>query len=250
MSDLAEYLGAKYGGWYDLAKLYGHKWQTDTWIALPMGGGTGPTVYRLSWVKEAGYDTIPDDLPGFFELCRKLKQNGHPSGFSIGHAVGDANGFCDWALWSHNGAVVDEHGKVMLDSKPTIDALKYVAELYKEDDSRHDCLERFRQQQGLCGRRYRPDLQRRVDLLRAEELPRSEAQGDGGRHQSSGRAQGTFEAGANERGRHERDAVSAQPVSQCRQGVSAFHDGGAAIRPVAREQSGLLVAAAEVPMRR
>ena len=118
VTDLAEYLGAKYGGWYDLAKLYGHKWQTKDWIALPMGGGTGPTVYRVSWVKEAGYDTIPDDLPGFLTLCQKLKQNGHPSGFSIGHAVGDANGFCNWSLWSHNGAVVDEHGKVMLDSKP------------------------------------------------------------------------------------------------------------------------------------
>ncbi len=131
MDDLANYLGQKYGGWFDLALIVGRKWKTDQWIALPIGGSTGPTVYRASWVKEAGYDHIPDDLGEFMTLCQKLKQNGHPCGFSIGHAVGDANGFCEWALWTHGGSVVDQNGKVMLDSKPTIDALKYVTELYK-----------------------------------------------------------------------------------------------------------------------
>ncbi len=131
MSDLAEYLGAKYGGWYDLAKLYGRKWKTTDWISIPMGGGTGPTVYRISWVKQAGYDKIPNDLDGFLTLCQKLKKIGHPCGFSLGHALGDANGFCEWALWSHGGAMVDENGKVMLNSKPTIEAMKYVTELYK-----------------------------------------------------------------------------------------------------------------------
>ena len=88
-------------------------------------------MYRASWVKEAGYESIPSDLNGFLTLCQKLKQIGHPCGFSIGHAVGDANGFAEWALWSHGGAVVDDKGKVMLDSKPTIEALKYITELYK-----------------------------------------------------------------------------------------------------------------------
>lgn len=129
-SDLCEYLGAKYGGWFDLAKIYGCKWKTNDWIAVPIGGSSGPAVYRASWVKQAGYDRIPDDLNDFMTLCQKLKQIGHPCGFSLGHALGDANGFCEWALWSHGGAVVDPQGKVMIDSKPTIDALKYVAELY------------------------------------------------------------------------------------------------------------------------
>ena len=35
MSDLANYLGAKYGGWYDLAVLYGTKWKTKEWISIP-----------------------------------------------------------------------------------------------------------------------------------------------------------------------------------------------------------------------
>lgn len=131
LSDLCNYLGAKYGGWYDLALLYGRKWKTDTWIGLPIGGGNGPSVYRQSWVKEAGYDKIPNDHQGFLELCQKLQKTGHPCGFSLGHALGDANGYASWLLWSHNAYVVDEAGKVALDSKETIAALKYATELQK-----------------------------------------------------------------------------------------------------------------------
>jgi multiple sugar transport system substrate-binding protein len=88
-------------------------------------------VYRQSWVKEAGYDRIPDDLEGFLTLCQKLQQIGHPSGFSLGHALGDANGFASWLLWTHNAMLVDEDGHIALDSKETIAALKYATELQK-----------------------------------------------------------------------------------------------------------------------
>jgi multiple sugar transport system substrate-binding protein len=131
MSDLANYLGAKYGGWFNLAELYGQKWGTKDWISLPMGGSTGPSVYRVSWLKEAGYDTIPNDTQGFLEMCQKLKKNGHPAGFSLGHALGDANGYANWLLWIHNAYLVDENNKIALDSKETIAALKYATELQK-----------------------------------------------------------------------------------------------------------------------
>ena len=131
MTDLAEYLGAKYGGWQQLAVLYGTKWKTNQWISMPIGGGTGPTVYRQSWVKEAGYDRIPDDHEGFLMLCQKLQQIGHPCGFALGHALGDANGYASWLLWSHNAMLVDADGHIALDSKETIAALKYATELQK-----------------------------------------------------------------------------------------------------------------------
>jgi multiple sugar transport system substrate-binding protein len=132
MSDLAEYLGAKYGGWFDLATVYGTKWGSGgkQWISIPLGGSSGPAVYRISWVKEAGFDAIPNDLNQYLTLCQKLKQIGHPCGFALGHAVGDANGFCNWLLWSHGAYAIDEQGKVALDSKATIDALNYCKELY------------------------------------------------------------------------------------------------------------------------
>ena len=62
MTDVAEYLGRSYGGWYDTASLFGKRWKGTSWIGLPMGGTSGPCNYRISWVKEAGFDSIPNDL--------------------------------------------------------------------------------------------------------------------------------------------------------------------------------------------
>ena len=131
LSDVAGYLAAKYGGWFRLAEIYGKKWGTDKWISIPIGGGTGPIVYRKSWLKEAGYDKIPNDMPGFLEMAQKLKKTGHPVGFSLGHALGDANGYASWLLWTHGAFLVDEKGKIALDSKETIEAMKYAIEMQK-----------------------------------------------------------------------------------------------------------------------
>lgn len=132
VTDIADYLGQKYGGWFDLATLYGSKWGTGgkQWVSIPLGGGIGPAVYRISWVKEAGYDAIPNDLNEFLTLSQKLKKIGHPTGWALGHAVGDANGFVNWLMWSHGAYAIDEQGKVALDSQATVDALNYCRELY------------------------------------------------------------------------------------------------------------------------
>jgi multiple sugar transport system substrate-binding protein len=131
MTDVADYLGAKYGGWYRLAERYGKKFGTGHWIAIPMGASGGPAVYRESWVKEAGYDSFPTDTDSFLDLCRKLKANGHPAGFSTGHAVGDANLYCHWLVWAFGGAMVDENQHVIINSKETVEALKYGKALYE-----------------------------------------------------------------------------------------------------------------------
>jgi multiple sugar transport system substrate-binding protein len=132
MNDLADYLGKKYGGWHQLALLYSRRWGTTEWLAIPMGGSGAASVYRMSWLKEAGYDAIPNDHAGFLAMATKLKQANHPIGFALGHAVGDGNGFADWLLWSHGAALTDEKGKVSLDSKETIAALNYAKELYPQ----------------------------------------------------------------------------------------------------------------------
>ena len=129
LTDVAEYLGKKYGGWFPLAEIYGRRWGTSDWIGLPMGGTAGPCVYRIAWVREAGFDAIPDDLGQFLQLCRNLKKIGHPCGFALGHATGDANGYASFLLWSHGAQLVDGDGKVTLDSKETRSALDYARAL-------------------------------------------------------------------------------------------------------------------------
>jgi multiple sugar transport system substrate-binding protein len=130
LSDVAEYLGKKYGGWMFLGEKYGKKAGTNNWIGLPFGGSTGPIVYRKSAVKEAGFDSVPNSHADFLKLCQGLKKINKPAGFALGNAVGDGNGFANWLIWSHGGYLVDENGKVAINSKETIAALKYLKDLF------------------------------------------------------------------------------------------------------------------------
>lgn len=131
ITDIAEYLGAKYGGWYPVAELYGKRFGTDSWVAIPFGGSGGPALYRKSWMNEAGFDAFPTDTDGFLKLCQAMQKIGHPAGFALGHAVGDANSFCHWLVWSHGGYMIDEDQKVAINSKETVEALKYGRALYE-----------------------------------------------------------------------------------------------------------------------
>jgi len=129
LTELANYLGAKYGGWYDVCKRYGMR--DNRWIGLPLGAPCGCVTYRQSQIRAAGFDTIPKDFPGFLKLCQALKAKGTPAGLALGNAVGDANGWCHWVVWGHGGKLVDEHDRVAINSKETWAALEYAKELYQ-----------------------------------------------------------------------------------------------------------------------
>lgn len=128
VSQVAEYLGAKYGGWYKIALKYGRK--GDRWIALPQGATGGTLNYRVSTLKQAGFEQMPTDLAGFLKVCQGMKAAGKPPGFALGHATGDANGWVLWCLWAHGGKVVDEHDNVVIDSPETHAALEYAKQLF------------------------------------------------------------------------------------------------------------------------
>ncbi len=130
MTDVADYLGKRYGGWMTLAQRYGKRSNSETWISLPFGSTAGPVIYRKSMIEAAGYSRVPDDHPGFLDLCQKLHKAGKPAGFALGNAVGDANTFVDWLLWSHAASLTDEGGNVVINSKETIAALNYLKQLY------------------------------------------------------------------------------------------------------------------------
>ena len=129
LTDLANYLGDKYGGWYDVCRTYSTRGKQ--WIGLPFGAPCGSVVYRESHVKAAGYDRIPTDTAGFLKLCQSLKAKGTPCGFALGNAVGDANGWCHWVIWAFGGKMVDENSKVVINSSQTQAGLEYARELYQ-----------------------------------------------------------------------------------------------------------------------
>ena len=129
MSDLAAYLGAKYGGWYDVCKDYCTS--KGRWIAIPMGCAGATLNYRESAMRAAGFDTFPKDLPGFLKLCQGMKAKGLPPGFALGNATGDANVWTHWLVWAHGGKMVDTKNNVVINSPETIAALEYSKQLYE-----------------------------------------------------------------------------------------------------------------------
>lgn len=129
MTDVANYLGAKYGGWAPSAEAYGKS--GDKWIGIPVATTGGLMNYRISAMEKAGFKEFPKDTAGFLELCKGLKKNNTPAGFAVGHASGDANTWLHWALWSHGGYLVDKDDKVIINSPETAKALEYVKQLYE-----------------------------------------------------------------------------------------------------------------------
>ena len=129
VTELCTYLGAKHGGWYEVAKQYGTL--NNKWISVPWAVIANAMVYRSSHMKAAGFDTMPTDTTGFLKLCQALKAKGTPAGFALGKAVGDGNNWVHWLLWSHGGKLVDPKGNVVVNSPETIAALEYARELYK-----------------------------------------------------------------------------------------------------------------------
>ena len=64
LTDVAEYLGKKYGGWMFLGEKYGKKAGTNNWIGLPFGGSSA---------KPAG-------LLAFFRPWQSLRKSAWPEG--------------------------------------------------------------------------------------------------------------------------------------------------------------------------
>jgi multiple sugar transport system substrate-binding protein len=129
LTELATYLGKKYGGWYDVFPAYAVR--NGRWMALPLGVIGNLLVHRVSHVRAAGFDTVPQDLPGFLKLCQAMKAKGTPAGMALGHAVGDGNDWVHWLVWTHGGRLVDEKGNVVINSPETIAALEYAQQLYQ-----------------------------------------------------------------------------------------------------------------------
>lgn len=128
VTDLAEYLGKQYGGWFPAAQAYNRP-DGKKWIALPLGAAGSMMVYRQSQVKAAGFDAFPKDTDGFLKMMKALKDKGTPGGMALGNATGDGL-WCNWLVWAFGGMLVDKNNKVVINSAETQKALEYGKELY------------------------------------------------------------------------------------------------------------------------
>jgi len=131
VTDVAEYLGQKYGGWEDVCLKYGINPATGKWIDIPMGGPGQAIVYRKSWVNEAGFDEVPVEMDKFIDCCKKLKAKGHPVGFAMGHSVGDGNNWAHGFLWAFGAKTTNKDSTPAINSPETKMALEAMKDLYE-----------------------------------------------------------------------------------------------------------------------
>jgi multiple sugar transport system substrate-binding protein len=129
VSDVADYLGKKYGGWVDSAVKYGKS--GDKWIAVPVCYSGNLINYRVEASKKAGFSEFPKTTEEFIAYSKAMKAQGTPGGMALGHASGDGNGWIYWALWAHGGQIVDANDKVIINSPETVKALEFAKALYE-----------------------------------------------------------------------------------------------------------------------
>src|SRR5499425_3917298 len=73
VTDVADYLGKKYGGWVPTAVTYGKR--GNKWIDIPVCYTGSLMTYRISSLKKAGFSKFPTTTDEFLELAKATKKN-------------------------------------------------------------------------------------------------------------------------------------------------------------------------------
>jgi multiple sugar transport system substrate-binding protein len=131
MGALADEVGKAQGGIYaPAARLnkVGGKWVSMPWSLVP-----SIVAYRKSWFEEVGAKSFPKTWQEYHSVGKKLKANKRPIGQTLGNTFGDSPTFTYPLLWSFGGQEVDKSGKkVVLDSKETLDSVKFMTQFWKD----------------------------------------------------------------------------------------------------------------------
>ena len=230
VSDLANYLGNKYGGWYDLAKDYGM--HDKKWVAIMMGAAGNAIVYRESHVKAAGFDTVPRDMAGLPQAVPGAEGQGHAGGIRARQRDRRLELDALARLGARRQARRREEQR--RHQQPGDDRRARVLEAALRDvHPGHAVVARPEQQQGVPRRPAVADRERHLGLLRREDVAGPEAAGTGQRHPARvlpGRAR---RQGARAEPRVPDDDLQVHEVPERGQGIPALHDGEGAVRAVA-----------------
>ncbi|MGH7187356.1 MAG: ABC transporter substrate-binding protein, partial [Pseudomonadota bacterium] len=130
VSDVATELGKAQGGIYGLPQAMctiGKQWVAVPWSTVP-----GLIAYRKSWFEEIGVKEFPKTWAQYHEAGKKLKAAKRPVGQTLGHTFGDAPAFAYPLMWSFGGQELDAKGKVVLDSKETVESVRFMTQFWKD----------------------------------------------------------------------------------------------------------------------
>jgi multiple sugar transport system substrate-binding protein len=130
VSDVAEEVAKAQGGWYRLAAA--NCSSGGKFFAMPMALIAAMNAYRKSWFAEVGYSSFPKTWDEYRDAGKKLKAKGYPIGQSFGQSFGDPPTFVYPLLWAFGGAELDSKGAVSINSKETIEAVRWMTAAWKD----------------------------------------------------------------------------------------------------------------------
>jgi len=131
VSDIAEKIGKDQGGFYDESTVVANNGKK--WLGVPWCIVGARNSYRKSWFEAVGYNKFPETWDEYRDAGKKLKAKGQPLGQTLGHSFGDPPTFWYPFLWSFGGMEVEKDGKkVVLDSKATLESVKYAVAFWKD----------------------------------------------------------------------------------------------------------------------
>jgi len=133
VDDVAEEIAKRDGAFYEFnrkASVVDGRWKS-----VPLCSVNPTWNYREDWFKEEGANKFPDTWDELRKVGTALKKKGRPIGQAFGHSLGDPNQYAYPITWCFGGAEIDDKGKVIINSKETIEALKFTVAFWK------DCLD-------------------------------------------------------------------------------------------------------------
>ena len=134
-SDVVAEIEKRHGEMVALARRSTFNPKTGKFFALSDSYAPDPGNYRIDLWTEAGFPKGPDTWDDLRRGGAKIrKKSGHPVGIGFSQEM-DSNMALRALLWSFGGAEQDEQGRPALDSKGTIEALKFARALYKEAET-------------------------------------------------------------------------------------------------------------------
>jgi multiple sugar transport system substrate-binding protein len=137
MTHVYQEVERKHGKKIDLAHKSTYNPKTKKYFAFSDAYTPDPGNWHKDWWTEAGYPNGPDtydDLLAGARKIRKADKSGPPCGIGLGQEL-DTSMAMRAILWSFGGAEQDEAGNVTINSKNTIEALKYMKALYQESET-------------------------------------------------------------------------------------------------------------------
>jgi len=135
MSHVYAEVEKKHGKKIDLAHKSTYNPKTKKYFAFSDAYTPDPGNWHKDWWAEAGYPNGPDTYDDLRAGAKKIRdKTGHPCGLGLSQEL-DTSMAMRAILWSFGGAEQDIEGRVTINSKNTIEALKFMKALYQESET-------------------------------------------------------------------------------------------------------------------